>query len=71
MVWRLEQNIKMMAFAFCFDTNKELNYPFLVTRLYAGHVFNDFHDTAQILYAVTLDMFVHVGPLTNSCRYAI
>ena len=57
MVWLLEQNIKMIAFAFWFDINKELNYPFLVTQVIRGlRFFNDFMIQHKSYMRVTLDI---------------
>ena len=41
------QNIKMTVFAFWFDSNKKLNYPFFWYSIYARV---GFHDPGQFLY---------------------
>ena len=57
----LEQNIKMTVFAFWFDRNKELNYPFLSTRVTRGsRFFNDIHDPGQTTIVVPIKELTRV-----------
>ena len=59
----------MTVFAFWFDTNKELNYPFLGTRVIRGSRFcNDF--TIRVNYAERKHFIeVNLEENSNICKF--